>query len=547
MGRRTGRDVLLEVLVSEGVTHVFGNPGTTELPLMDALVDHPELHYVLGLQEATVVGMADGYAQATGRPAFVNVHTMAGLGNAIGNLTNAKANQAPMVVTAGNADRRHLIADPLLSGDLVGLAAGTVKWGHEVRHPEELGTVLRRAFLDAMTPPAGPVFVALPQDLLDQLTDAPTPPRSTVSRAAVPAGAEALAQLLGDTDPDRLAIVAGQEAATPDAMDALVALAERLGARVFGAPMLSVLAFPPTHPLWAGALPPRADGIRAALTGFQRVFLAGDQTFIVYPYTPGSPLPPDAELLHLTADPGAPGRIHPTSLGLVGDLAATLRAVTDLLPQRPESASRLAAAEAERDAELERFEQTAVERASARPMHPMAAVHAVLRALPPDLIAVDEAITAGAYLRGLHHSSRPGSYLFCRGGGLGWGMPVACGVSLAHDREPVLCVVGDGSAMYSPQALWTASREELPVLFAVVCNRQYKILKNNLRQAKGRSAETGVYVGMDIGDPDIDYVGLARSMGVGATRAATPTEAAEAARTAWSSGRPHLLELTVAI
>src|SRR5437660_6982830 len=153
---------MLEVLDTEGVRHVFGNPGSTELPFVDELAAHPELQYVLALQEATAVGMADGYAQATGRPAFLNLHTVAGLGNAIGNLTNARANGTPLVVTAGNADRRHLVADPMLSGDLVGLAAGTMKWGHEVRHEGELGTVLRRAFLDAATPPAGPVFVAIP-------------------------------------------------------------------------------------------------------------------------------------------------------------------------------------------------------------------------------------------------------------------------------------------------------------------------------------------------------------------------------------------------
>src|SRR3954447_7873450 len=206
MARRTGRDVLLDVLASEGVTHIFGNPGTTELPLMDALVDRDDFHYVLAMQEATVVAMADGYAQASGRPAFVNVHTMAGLGNAVGNLTNAVANRAPMVVTAGNADRRHLVADPLLSGDLVGLVRGTVKWGHEVRHPEELGTVLRRAFNDAATPPAGPVFVAIPQDILDQPSAAPVPPPSSIHRDAVAGGLDELAALLSEPAPGRLAI-----------------------------------------------------------------------------------------------------------------------------------------------------------------------------------------------------------------------------------------------------------------------------------------------------------------------------------------------------
>src|SRR2546423_14255841 len=180
---RRGIDAMLEVLVSEGVEHVFGNPGSTELPFVDALVDHPELHYVLALQEASAVAMAAGYAQATGRPAFLTLHTSAGLGNAIGNLTNARFNGPPLVVTAGNADRRHLVADPLLSGDLVGLARGVSKWGHEVRHSGELGTVLRRAFNDAANPPAGPVFVAIPQDVLDEEGEAPVPAKSDVVRA----------------------------------------------------------------------------------------------------------------------------------------------------------------------------------------------------------------------------------------------------------------------------------------------------------------------------------------------------------------------------
>src|SRR3990170_6297895 len=179
------RDVLLEVLRTEGVTHLFGNPGSTELPLIDALAAASDLHYVLGLQEATVVGMADGYAQVTGRPAFVNLHTSAGLGNAIGNLTNARANRTPLVVTAGQQDYRHIATDPLLSGPLVELAGGTVKWGHEVRTAGELGMIVRRAFHDAASPPAGPVFVALPMDLLGQEVDAGAPPASTIVAAGV--------------------------------------------------------------------------------------------------------------------------------------------------------------------------------------------------------------------------------------------------------------------------------------------------------------------------------------------------------------------------
>nr|MDQ3294002.1 thiamine pyrophosphate-binding protein [Actinomycetota bacterium] len=177
----TGREVLLEVLRTEGVTHVFGNPGSTELPFVDALAAADDIHYVLALQEATAVGMADGYALATRRPAFLNLHTSAGLGNAIGNLTNARANGTPLVVTAGQQDERHLADDPLLSGPLTELAAPTAKWAHEVRSLGELGTMLRRAFADAAKAPAGPTFLSLRMDILERSgasSEVAAPPRS---------------------------------------------------------------------------------------------------------------------------------------------------------------------------------------------------------------------------------------------------------------------------------------------------------------------------------------------------------------------------------
>ena len=260
------RDVLLEVLRTEGVRHVFGNPGSTELPLIDALADADDLRYVLALQEATVVGMADGYAQATGRPAFVNLHTSAGLGNAIGNLTNARSNRTPLVVTAGQQDYRHIVTDPLLSGPLVELASGTVKWGHEVRTSGELGTVLRRAFHDADHPPAGPVFVSLPMDQLDQ--DAgPAPSPSTVRMDTTAGGLEELADLLTTPSVGRVALVVGDAVAAAGAVSAAVALAEALGAPVHGAPLHGRGVFPPAHPLWKGMLPPTATAVSAALRG----------------------------------------------------------------------------------------------------------------------------------------------------------------------------------------------------------------------------------------------------------------------------------------
>ncbi|HEV3362678.1 MAG TPA: thiamine pyrophosphate-dependent enzyme [Acidimicrobiia bacterium] len=549
MTATNGRTVLLEVLRSEGVTHCFGNPGTTELPFVDALADEERLHYVLALQENVAVAMADGYAQASGRPSFVNLHTVAGLGGGLGNLTNALANRTPMVVTAGQQDRRHLLAEPILSGDLTGLAAAASKWQHEVRHLDELAPVLRRAFLSAATPPTGPVFVSIPMDVLDETGDVDVPPRSHVERAAVAGGLEELAGLLAEGAPSDVALVVGDEIAAGGAVTEVVALAETLGARVYGVPLYSNLNFPSDHPLWTGMLNFTAAGVAGMLSPYRRIFVIGAKAFLVYPWTPPSPLPPGSELLHLAADPALVGRDLPTRFGAVGDIAASLAALRPLVAARVDTAAAGAALErarGEAEGAAERFASFAADRAAESPMHAMAATHALLSALPPGGALVDEAITTGFYVRMLYRSSTPNSYYFTRGGGLGWGVPAALGVKLARPDEPVLCIVGDGSIMYSAQALWTAAHEDIPVVIAVVNNRQYGILKVNLLESGSPAAREGRFVGMDLHSPAVDYVGLARSLGVDAQVVEKPADVTEATRAAFEGGRPALLELPIA-
>ncbi|MEY2402026.1 MAG: benzoylformate decarboxylase [Ilumatobacteraceae bacterium] len=543
------RDVLLEVLRTEGVRHLFGNPGSTELPLIDALARAHDIHYVLGLQEATAVAIAEGYAQATRRPAVLNLHTTAGVGNAIGALSNAQANHSPLVVTAGQQDYRHIATDPLLAGDLTGLATSVSKWTHEVRTAGELGTILRRAFHDAMSPPSGPVFVSIPMDLLDDEGDHPMPPPSTIHRRPVADALDELADLLTHAPIGTVGIVVGDEVAASDAVAEVVALAEALGAPVHGAPLYGRAVFPPLHALWAGMLAPAASAMNAALSNYDRVLLIGGRGFMAYPYTPGPALPASTELLHLAPDPHQLGRIYPSRWAAAGDPKVSVAALLPLVRLRVDTkaaAARVGTAAAERRAAVQKLEDTALSRYDTSPIDPMAAAHALVRAVPAGSLIVDEAITTGVYVRGFHHEPVPGRYFFNRGGGLGWGMPAAVGVSLAHEGAPVLCVVGDGSAMYSPQALWTAARERLPVVFAVVNNRQYLILKNNLRGMKGDSVRHDRFVAMDLDDPPIDYLALAQSMGVNATLVEKAHDVGDAVRAALESGRPHLLELPIA-
>ena len=314
-----GADVVLEVLRSEGVTKIFGNPGTTELPLIDALARYPDIEYVLALQEATAVAMADGYAQTTRRPAFVNLHTAGGLGHGMGNILNALSSSTPLVITAGQQDRRHRVTDPLLAANLTGLASSFAKWTHEVSHIAELPIVLRRAFHDSLAAPRGIVFISLPMDVLDEvgLVDAES---SQIQRSVTPPKVGDLAALLASFEPGRLALLAGDEVVAGNASAEVVELAEMLGAPVFGSSWPAVNSFPPGHALWKGNLPTRATEIAAWLEGYDALFALGGKALITILYSEGSALPERLDLIHLSPNSQDLGRTYCTRLGVTGDL-----------------------------------------------------------------------------------------------------------------------------------------------------------------------------------------------------------------------------------
>jgi len=544
--RRTGAEILLEALAGEGVRHVFGNPGTTELPLVDALSGRDEPQYVLALQEATAVGMADAYARLTGRPSFVNLHTVAGLANGLGNLTNAAAAGTPMVVTAGQQDRRHLIAEPLLSGDLVGLARSLVKWSHEVRTLGELGTTIRRAFRLAAAPPTGPVFLGIPMDVLEEAGEALLPPRSEVDDAPTGGSLSELADLLAGAE--RSGLVVGNELARSDGLAAAVELAEMLGAPVHGQPLNSLLVFPSAHPLWRGPLPMDAAGINAALGAYDRVLVLGADAFLVYPYAPGQPVPEGVELLQVHPDPAQLGRTHAVRLGVLGDPARCAAELGRLLTGRIPAERRqraLAEGDAWRGEAVVALAGQVIAARESTPLGPAAAVQAVVSRLPEDAILVDEAITASLFARALHQGADPTSYLWSGAGALGWGVPAALGARLAAPERPVVCLVGDGSFMYAPQALWTAARYRLNALTVVLDNREYRILKHGLDRMEGASSRSGSYVGLDLGDPGLDFVALAGSMGIAGRRVEDADELEQAVGEALGSGEPRLLHVPI--
>jgi benzoylformate decarboxylase len=531
---------LIELAQSEGVDRVFGNPGTTELPFMDELARAPEMPYYLGLHEGTAVSMADGFARATGRPALLNLHIAAGLAHGLANLLNARRARTPLVITVGQQDRRHLIHDPMLGGDLLGLAQGVFKDAVEVSRTKDLPTLMRRAFNLSQTAPTGPVMVSIPVDVMDDELDDPIPARTEVRELGVAEGVEELAEaLLGAGAP---AIVAGDGVGREGAVEDLVELAESLGATVFHEPMYDCVGFPATHPLSAGMLPPVDELIQGKLSGHDAVFLVGSHAFSAHYYTEANPIPDRTQLLQLDSDRSELGRNYPAAIALHGGIGPTLRALTKMTRGHcPEAEARLAAAERERG---EQRGPSAPPSPAGERMDPAAAAQALVAGLPDDTIMLEEAITTGLDVRRIFAADRPGSYHHSVGGALGWALGGGIGVKMARPDSPVVSVVGDGTAMYTIQGLWSAAHYDVPVLVVVMNNREYAACKRGVARVVSGGGDR--YVGMDLSDPEIDFIGLSKSLGVEARSAATPEELEGAVSEALASGAPTLIDAAVA-
>lgn len=547
---RRGAEALLEILTSEGVDYIFGNPGTTELPLIDALLREPHIHYVFGLQETSVVAMADGYAHASGKVGFVNLHTAGGLGHGMGSLLNAHISQTPLVVTAGQQDLRHTVTDPLLFDDLVGIAAPAVKWAKEVTSAKQLPILVRRAFHDSTAAPSGPVFLSLPMDVMEGMTDVNIGHPSRIYRRSTAAGLSELAKDLAGVAPGKLALIAGDEVRTSQAANEVVKVAELLGAPVFGSSWPFCMPFPTNHPLWQGNLPTTAAQIAQALTPYDAVLALGGNSLVTVLYSEGAAVPEQCKIYQLSDSADNLGRTYSTHLSMVGDIKASLTALIPLLdsltqPQRDAHTAQIKSAQQRRESQHILLTQQVVEQWSSPVITPLVAANEVMKAIGPNVPIIDEAIATTRHIKALLNRSAASQYSFIRGGALGWGMPAAVGTSLGIGREPVVSLVGDGAALYSPQSLWTAAREQLPVTFIVMNNREYNVLKNFMRaQEDYVSAKANEYIAMDI-IPAIDYQALATAMGVPSRRIDKASDIADAVAQGIRSGKPNLIEIAI--
>ena len=546
-----GKLAFLELLKQEGVDVLFGNPGTTELPLMDALAGQDAIRYILTLHESVAVAMADGYAQASGKLAVVNVHVSPGLGNAMGMLYDAFKAGSPLLLTAGQHDQSFTITEPILWSELPPMAKPYVKWAYEVRRLVDLPRAVHRAAKVALTPPTGPVFLSLPMDLLTTEADvdlgSPTrvDPRIRGSQAAISAAALRLAQAR------RPLIIAGDAVSSSDAHAELVEVAELIGARVYTERLAYTCNFPSSHPLFQGEIPRPVSEIRALLVQHDLVFSVGGNLFVLSLPSEIDPLPPGLQVIHLDPDPWEIGKNYPAAVGIVGDPKATLPDLAQAIRKSVTPAIREAAQHRLRDAR-EAKERTVAEllaRADQErdrtPIPPLVLLKSLADHLPPSAVLVDESLSSGSGLHSLLKREDPKSFFGLHGGGIGWALPGALGVKMALQDRPVVALIGDGGAMYTNQALWTAAHYNLGVVVVIINNLGYRILKQRTYALKGISAETGRYVGMDLDVPRIDFIGMAQALGVPGERVEKAAEIGPALLRALARGGPNLIDVAV--
>ncbi|MBV9386093.1 MAG: thiamine pyrophosphate-binding protein [Chroococcidiopsidaceae cyanobacterium CP_BM_ER_R8_30] len=554
MANRNGRFAIVEQLLADGIDHMFGNPGTVEQGFLDALSDYyPEFEYIFALQETIAVAAADGYARATKKPTVVQLHSGVGLGNGIGMMYQAMRGHAPLVVLAGEAGTQYEAMDAQMAADLVGMAKPVTKWATRVIDSASLLRVLRRAIKIAATPPMGPVFVCLPMDVLDAPNDEEVVPTSfPVTRVAPEPDqiAKTAAMLAVAAKP---LMIVGDGVSFSNAQAEVARVAELIGAQVWGAdssePNMSA-----THPLFGGLLGHMfGNDSRRITSQADVVLICGTYVFPeVFPALSGA-FAPGAKVIHIDLNAYEIAKNFPVDLGLLSDPKTTLAKLSIELEASMTSEQKEAAViRAAQIAETKQRELTAQLDADKAvhdsvPLHLSRFAEELAAQLPSDAIIFDEAITNSEELCRYIPPTTLGHYFQTRGGSLGVGIPGAIGLKLAHPDKTVIGFTGDGGAMYTIQALWTAVHHEVDAKFVICNNHSYRILKLNIMQYwRERDIPKHEFPSsFDLCKPDIRFDELARAMGVEAVRVEKPDQIGPAIRQALAHNGPFLIDLVI--
>jgi benzoylformate decarboxylase len=467
----------------------------------------------------------------------------------MGMLYDAQKAASPILVTAGQQDNSYLVTEPILSADLPVMARPLVKWSAQVERVADLPRLIHRAVKTALAPPTGPVFLSLPGDVLkdeaeiDMMAPTRVAPRLRGDAAAVAAAADLLARA------KRPLIIAGDVVAQSRAHVELVTLAELLGAPVYAEFVPNTASFPTSHPLFRGQMVRTAPAVRKILDEYDVLFSVGGDLFTLSLPSNVDPMPPGLALIHLDLDPWEIGKNYPAEVAILGDPKATLPEITAALGERMSSGARGAARERLQSAsdagrkEREALVAKARALAGKTPIEPLALLHAIGEMLPRDAVVIEEALSSAPGIRQLIRSDDPQSYFGLRGGGIGWGLPAAVGVKVALPDRPVVALIGDGSALYTVQALWTAAHYRIPVTWVILNNTSYRILKQRLHAMRGHAEQADTYVGMELLDPAIDFVALSRSFGVAAEHARTVQETTDLIAQGIKGNAPLLIDV----
>src|SRR4030081_1709947 len=519
--RITGRSAFLALLKDECITHLFGNRGTTELPIMHALKEHPDLTYVMAMQESLVVAIADGFSRASGRLVACNVHVAPVLGNAMGALYNAKFTGTPMILTAGQQEQAHGLTEPVLYDPLVRIAEPLVKWAVEVTRLEDLPRIVRRAAKVAMTPPTGPVFISLPGDILNSEAGIELGRSTRVDTRVRPSDEALQALVVRILKAQRPVIVTGDEIVKSDALQEAAQLTETLGAPAFQCSTPYGAQFLSESPCFMGALTRLQKQVRETLAPYDLMIVLGADPVRMSVYSEVDPLPDGLGIVQIGLVDWDLAKNYGAEIALKADVKETMRALIPALKSAGGSALEARAKQglaalapknwtAKRKNLIEQISKSSEK----SPIDADWLSLQVIEAMPDNAILVDEGLTSSRQMLALRpHRDRYG-YHALASGGIGWGFPASVGVSMANPDRPVVCFSGDGSAMYSIQALWTAAHHKLPLTVVIVNNGGYRIIKQRLLAFHGDDH----YVGMDFVDPKVDFTGLAKSFGLEAMR-----------------------------
>jgi benzoylformate decarboxylase len=543
----------MEQLIADGVRHIFGNPGTTEQGFMDILQDYPQVEFMLALHEGVAMSMADTYARITRRPAFVEVHIAPGLGNALGMMHNARIGKTPLVVYAGQSPSNVLLQEPHLSGPLVDMARPIAKWAAQVEHAHDIPTALRRAFKIAAEPPQGPVFLALPMDVLDAEAEVEIEPTTYTNWRTRPnaAGLDTLADVL--VKAERPMLMVGDSVNLAEAQTEVTRVAELLGAPMFEC-YASEFNVPACHPLYLGSVDfvtPKT--IRATLAECDVLFVVGAPVFqLIFPEPERPVLGPRTKLVQLDCFAHELGKNVRPAISLLGDPKAGLAELAELIVERQTGALKAAAEERRLAAQArvadvnERYWAAARKSWDASPISGARLMHEIKQVLPDNGLVFSEGVTNGKHVEMAIAPEMPGRLVKVRGGGIGPGLPGALGAALARPDRKVVGVCSDGAAMYSITALWTAAHHRIPVTYVMLSNRAYRILKLNMLEYLGEAAANREFVAMDLTEPDLRFDRLAEAMGVPARRVERPDDLPSALEEAVGHrGGPYLLDVVL--